>query len=32
MSLAIASGAPHQWDPALVALMLRLGLNVPPKP
>jgi len=31
-SLAIASGAPHQWDPALVALMLRLGLNVPPKP
>jgi phospholipase C len=31
-SLAIASAAPHQWDPAMVALMLDAGIKVPPKP
>lgn len=30
-SMAIASTAPHQWDPAMVALMLRAGLKVPLK-
>ena len=31
-SLAIAAAAPHQWDPAMVALMLRAGITVPLKP
>ena len=31
-SLAIASAAPHQWDPAMVALMVRGGLKIPLKP
>ena len=30
-SLAIASAAPHQWDPAMVALMTRGGLKIPLK-
>jgi phospholipase C len=30
-SLAIAKTAPHQYDPALVALMLEAGIRVPPK-
>lgn len=31
-SLAIASAAAHQWDPAMVSLMLRGGLKIPAKP